>query len=158
MKNQKAELTIQSIFFIMMIIFLIWIVQFGISKMFFAEDTISEQERIELKNYLIKSYSFCDDSLNKGTFKNIEIKNNRVNVLCELDKSILDTTNDYNQFLELITLYENGENTVLINGDIINGEINSITVLDAFNSKINFSETNCFIKENNKRLEIKIQC
>ncbi len=145
--SKKANLSIQTFFFILMSILMIWIIYFGISKMVLVNNTISEQERIDTKNELKIGFEYCTDPLNKGSYKTIEIKSNKINGVCAFTDSINSSLN-INLQKELKKINESGNNVALFSGT---------NIIDSF--KIEGDYNFClFREENGKKFKVKINC
>jgi len=145
LKNKKAEISMETFFFILMMLLMIWIIYFGISKLFLVNDTISEQERIDIKNQLKKGFEYCDDPLNAGSFKTIEINSNMINGVCVFTNDINSGNNKLDNELNLVK--KGGNNIALINGN---------NIIDSF--KVESIKDFCSFREENKIFKIKINC
>ena len=167
LQSKKAEIGVETLFLILMGILFIGILVFGFTKFFDVEDNLSEQEKQEIKQYIKTSFEYCEDPLNKGNFKTFEIKNNEFNIICLIGEDILQTTNQYNQYTDLVQLYENDENVILIDGSfkLIQDDNNNkyqftnYYIVDSIKLNSKLQETKCYIEDDKKNLiEVKIFC
>lgn len=160
MENKKASIG-QNFFYIMMAFAFVWILVFGYSKMSAIGDTLSEQERIDIKNEFEELVEFCMDPLNKGSEKYISIKHQSINAVCFLDENYESSNffSDELNFEELDILYENGNNIVLLDSSFdLDGKINSIdTITDSVSSNYEFSKTSCW-NSNSGSIKIQYTC
>jgi len=85
--KKKATITTKSIFFILMSIIMVWIMVFGINKIFLIEKTLEDQDKLIIKKELITALKYCQDPLNKGNLKTIELKKYGFNSICLLNKT-----------------------------------------------------------------------
>ncbi len=81
MTNKKAITTI-IFFFILMGVIFVWILIFGIQKLYFTYDTISETERVAVKKELKDALEYCNDPLNGGNIRTVKVDNAKFNSLC----------------------------------------------------------------------------
>ena len=146
-KEKKTNISMQTFFFILMGLFMIWIIVFGIHKIFFVQNTLSEQNRILLQNQLKRDFAYCDDPINKGSYREIDIRkyHNIFNGVCFLGDHKLDSSKYGSNFVSETNKIKNaGDDVVLIKAPIlkqivdgnsvykiING--NDINIISAFN-------------------------
>jgi hypothetical protein len=79
---KKTQISVQTIFYILMAIAFVAILIFGINKLFSTGETINERERIEIKNNLKDYFNFCQDPLNKGAKRTFQYNNPKFNTIC----------------------------------------------------------------------------
>lgn len=160
--EKKAQITGQTIFYILMGILFVSILIFGFQKIFSLQNTLDDQERLEIKNYMRDSFEYCEDPLNAGNFKTFEIENNGFNIICLLGEDVYEKYPDYIDFL---TLYNTSQNVVIMNTDWTedeNGDYqfdNTDNIIDSIKLDSVISKTQCFVKDSGKNLiEVKIRC
>jgi len=144
--NNKSNIGIQTFFFILMSMMMIGIILFGLSKLFLVNDTISEQDRIDTKNALKTGFSYCEDPLNAGSYKSVNINSKMIGMVCILG----DTINSGNLELDaqLQIAKDSGNNIVLINQN---------NIIDSF--KVETNMDGCYKREiDGKIFKIKINC
>lgn len=160
LNNKKGEISIQTIFFILMAIIFVTILIFGFQKMFEVEKNLSEQERIEIKKYMKDSFEYCEDPLNSGNFKTFEIKNNLINVICILGE---DAETKYVNYPDFLQLYSTKQKVIMLDTSfkIENGEhiFTNYFIVDSIKLDTDMPESKCYIKNEDKNLiEVKIEC
>lgn len=84
---RKAQITIQTFFFILMSIFFVWIIIFGFKQITNINEQISEQEKVLITKDIKKALEYCSDPLNKGTSKSIEISHKEITQICIINKT-----------------------------------------------------------------------
>lgn len=149
-KFNKKGFETNVIFFILMAIIFVGILIFGFNKIFFLKEQISEQERIEIKIKLKNLFEFCDEPLNRGSFKKEKIKSDLFNGIYLLGDDLLNPNFDMSNFpQELKTIKETGDNIVLFkskfkteNDKIIFIDFN---IIDSFKIENDFSFVNFFL-------------
>lgn len=162
MKFKKAEITIQTIFFIMMSVFMITIMIFGISKIFLVDEQLSEQDRIEIQEKIKNAISYCDDPLNRGNKKVFEFQNKLFNGVCIINNEVKNNeVNMEYEYLKEIYLDGDGNNIVLIKTLFQYGENEPIEkeIISSFKVNKELSETKCWYDvENTGKVEMNIIC
>jgi len=163
MKNNKGDITVQTIFYILMTIVFVGILIFGFQKLFDVEKTLSEQERIEIKQYIKTSFDYCEDPLNKGNFKTFEIKNNLFNTICILGEDIKDSGNQYNKYEDFVKLYEAEQNVVMFDTSYKKSvdeiEFVDYMIIDSMRIDSKLAQTKCYMRDDQRNLiEVKISC
>ncbi len=179
-KTKKAELAMQSIFYIMMAAFFVAILIFGYVKLSDVKGSLSDIELLEIKQDLEASYEFCNDPLNKGSFKTFEIENQQINGMCIFSTDlnyINDHLTDIQGLDDLITtsqigeqienefaaIIEGGDNIILFKADFTKDSdsysLQKIMVLDSLDVRTKDKKMECFFDlENTGILQIKITC
>lgn len=97
-----------------MAILFVTILIFGYSKLFLVTEVISENERLDIINKITIALEYCEDPLNKGSKRIINFKHKDINSFCLLNSNLEDIENS-NLILDLETIYETGDNVVLLN-------------------------------------------
>ena len=83
-----------------MLIFFVWLIAFGIGKIFFVQDTLSNNERVEIQEKIKNALSECQDPLNKGRKFSVYINHNQINSICYLIReNVLLQIDDHHIFL-----------------------------------------------------------
>ena len=157
--NKKAQISTQTVFFVLMMFLMIAILIYGINKIYFVNETLLEQERLEVKKGLEETLNFCDDPLNKGANKNYDFSNqNSFNVVCIIPAgSNLDSLNlDSSLKEEIEILSSTGENIFLIKSEINedNGNLELVDsqIIDSLKIETEFDSSSCSFEK------IKIIC
>jgi hypothetical protein len=120
------------------------ILMFGYNKLSTINETISQNELLEIQNNVKKVLESCDDSLNRGNKVFIKI-GSKIKKICFLG----NTPTSDNQ---LKTIYDSGDNVVLFG--------NSNEILNSFNVEniIPISGNEIICKERNDKDQIDIVC
>jgi len=127
--GRKGELSIQTLFFILMAFIFVWIIVFGFQKLFLVQDHLTNQEQLEIKSQLKAAFEYCEDPLNRDNFKIFKIKGSKFNSVCLLptdpDEFISFLTSDdfigvtFDQSIQsrlyndVVNLIEGGDNVIL---------------------------------------------
>ncbi|MFW5704878.1 MAG: hypothetical protein ACOCXG_03455 [Nanoarchaeota archaeon] len=163
LKEKKAEISIQTIFYIMMAIIFVAIVMYGINKLFFVNEQLSETQRIEIKNDLEKAFQYCEDPLNAGSMKIIEIKNDRFNSVCVAGNGEIGDSETKNETLaeELSELTETGKNVFFMDVDFIesgnNFKITRYNIIDTL--EVSADDSFCvFDEDRDGKITIEVEC
>lgn len=124
MKSNKAELTVQMLFFIMMGLLMIGIITFGFTKLFFVSETLDEAEFLETKLEIKELFEQCEDPINRGTKFSREFDLGPITTILILPDNYADFTSDEftsglsSQLLdELEILSNSSENLVFLSLD-----------------------------------------
>lgn len=91
MDIKKAQISVQTFFFILMSIFFVWILIFGYNQIRNVDEQISEQEQILLTKEIKGALEYCSDPLNKGSSKIIKIESKKFNGICLIGKNDFNT-------------------------------------------------------------------
>lgn len=106
--RKKAEIGIEALFYVFMAIIFVWILIFGFQKIFFVQEQLSEQDRIEIIKGIKESIEYCDDPLNADNVKVIEFNNIFFNSMCLIDSNFdfgeLDIRYSNNDFVDDINI------------------------------------------------------
>ena len=173
----KGEISIQTIFFIFMVIIFVAIIGFGISKIFFVTKTLSDVEKQEILSDISNALEHCEDPLAKGDKKIINIKNKGFNSICLfasgddsskftqifLDNNIVIPTDLESTFFSIAdTVFESGENVMLFDISFYedNGQyvLSEFDILDSFNVDY-YGSTFCdFDLQNTGSLSFELVC
>lgn len=161
--GRKANMAINTIFYIMMSLFMAGILVFGFNKMFLVQDVLSEQERIEVKADIVSALEYCADPLNSGNIKNIEVKHNLFNSMCVVSKGsdLRGFIDDEDLIAELSilrsSLNDNEYKLVLMKTSFVNGGLQSFNIVD--DSDFEFSKDECFFDyENSGVINLQVSC
>ena len=160
--TNKTQIAVNSIFYILMILFMVGIIVFGMQKLFFTKDIVSEQERLNLQKKIKDTLEYCEDPLNKGNMKNFEIKTNLYNSICILGEDF--ETSTYTNLEYLLELYDGGDNIILIKTSFYkdsdgNDQLSDFTIIDSFYAEIDIPQSNCtFDKKNTGIIQMNIEC
>lgn len=162
MDNVKSKRGITStvLTMILMSIFMVGIIIFGLNKLLVVEETISAQESLEAQEKIRENFEYCDNPLNANSVINFEIDIDNVNAVCILG----DDMGVLSQFEELNQIKDAGDNVILLNAFFEETssqtyQFNSIQVLDSFS--INYKKletTRCFTDENTNTLRVSLTC
>lgn len=165
MNNSKKALAVQTIFFIMMSLIMIWIIIFGIQKVSSLQDTISQDEQIKIQKKIEDTFAQCSDPINEGTQKTISLRGEKFNSICyngHLADGVSSRTDPiYVDFKsELETLSNSGDNFVLIQTSFSSGNLVEYNILASFEIEdLGYSEGICwFDLENQYNQDVKIKC
>lgn len=156
----KRGLTSTVLMMILMSIFMVGIIIFGLNKLLVVEETISAQESLEAQEKIRENFEYCDNPLNAQSITNFEIDIEGVNAVCILG----DDLGVLSEFDELIQIKEGGDNIVLLNAFFEETpsqtyQYNSIQVLDSFSVNYKDLETTlCFTDENTNTLRVSLSC
>jgi len=171
--RKKANISIQTFFFIMMSIFMIGIIIFGLEKIFFVQDTLTEQDRVLIQKQIKDVVEYCQDPLNKGTIKTVVLENNLFNSVCFFNKTTdidniistagLDTSTTIDLTNEINTLQDTLNNSfygaVFIKTTISNsGKLLDYNVIDFIQIDTIIEQSCEFDKKNRGNLNLKIKC
>lgn len=164
----KAEISIQTIFFILMSILIIVIIIYGINKIFLVNDTLTEQDRISVQKEITKAITYCDDPLNKGNIKTFTFENSYFDGIWILGNDIENLKDSIENKDELKLIFDSGDNIVLfktinseypdINNDNIY-DIYSINIISSFKLDQSFEKTKYWFDFNkNGIFNIEVKC
>lgn len=157
-KMRKGNISIQVVFYIMMMFLMIAIIVFGIQKLFLVQETLSQTERLELENKMQEAFEYCEDPLNKGNVKVYRFDNPRFNSVCMLVEGS-EATEDDSLNAELEVIREAGDNIVLLSTVFSNGEIMDYQIVDSFYAEMSIAESSCqFDSENQGYVDYRISC
>lgn len=152
--KNKATIAIQTIFFIMMSALMIWIVLYGVQKLFTVDSQITEQDRVFIQNQIENILNKCQDPLNSGNLETIRIKNKNFNGLCLLSKKILTPNDPYYDYEEFKKIYNSNHNTILVKTNFISNSIpNKIEVISSFKTELDLNQNEdsiCFFDYKNE--------
>ena len=127
--DRRAEIAMQTIFFIMMSIFMVAIIVFGLSRVFMVSEQLSEQERVEIINNLKEGFEYCEDPLNRGNVRVIDLKSSLFNGVCVVGA---DFSSGYDKLdSELASVYLGGDNVVLFKSKFTRDSQNNLVVSEA---------------------------
>jgi len=162
-KNKKGNIGVNTVFFIMMGMLFVVIIGFGINKLFFVQDTMSEQDRILFKNELTNELDRCIDPLNSGNVFYKSFNNKQFNILCQIGGEMDEYLSNYNLPTDDInTIYNSGagENVILIKASIGKDNITqNAQIIDKLTLERKFKETTCFFySEKTRKLTVEIKC
>lgn len=148
---KKANIGIQTFFMIMMSILMVGIMIFGISRFFMVKDTLSEIERVEIMDKLKSGLEYCNDPLNKGTKKTIELDYDKIGAVCFLGADVSINYDVYG-FEET---YQAGDNIIVLERYVIPGAADEdVNILETFYVEKEYSETKCYDTLADKALKI----
>ena len=135
----KAELGVDTIFYIFMGLVFAWVLIFGFSKIFLVKDVISDQDRVEIIRDIKGGFEYCEDPLNKGSFKNLKIKHKAFNGIYLVGSNITAKPAE-GIYADLKNIREGGDNIVFFYADFYNEvgttnitKFNNYHVVDSFN-------------------------
>ena len=156
--NKRAN-AINTLFFILMGLMFIGIIYFGMSKIFFLEDEISEQEMQLLKLDIEKAITYCEDPLNKGSNRKLDVTSNKFNLVCLLDEDIV---RKFGSNSDVDIIYSGGDNVILLSGFYLSEDdftYQNYNLISSF--KIDFlkqPEGKCWFENQNNILEMELMC
>lgn len=168
----KANISVQTVFYIMMAMIFVWIMIFGFQKIFMIQGELSEQERREVTNNLKDAFEYCDDPLNKGNFQVFEVNSKLFNGVCVLGEDFDSNHPQYGSNLDWIEIKDAGKNVVLLNTEFIETQgvdadgnpevdysISHYAILDSFNLNFDIGDVLCWFDYGNSgKVEIEIEC
>lgn len=137
---KKANIGVQTFFYILMGIIMVTIIIFGYNKFIGVQDQLSEGERLEIRNNLQDTLTYCSNPLNKGSKRTVNLKSAKVNGMCFI-------TPDISEYPQLEAIAETGDNVILIKGDKDGDKVINIQVIDSFKFEEDFDDTYCQIDE-----------
>ncbi len=147
---------------ILMTLVMVMILYFGYEKLTEINSMLSQSEIKDVKLKIFELYHYCEDPLNRGDVKIVDVKSSKVGVICLIGQDVsgnylldpFDTSTS--DKLNLITSSD-GSN-VIIGGVPTNstGKL-GFPILAAFKVNIIFHETRCFLSKNGVT-RVKIRC
>ncbi len=180
-RSRKAELGIETMFFILMGIIMIAIIVFGFNKIFLVNDTLSQLEVNDMKNQIEDAFNHCEDPLAKGDVQVVKFKNNLFNSVCVMSGEVTqddflnllyenDISYDLNNidFLygvlrDVNTIFQSGDNVILFDSTFIKTQdtylLSDFQITHSFN--VNFASDKLFCqfdKEGEGEFELKLTC
>lgn len=164
MNKKNANIGVQTFFYIMMIMFMIAIIIFGLSKLLSTKELISEQDLAFVKKEVETALTYCEDPLNRGGSKKFEIKHKSFNTIMVLTKDPQNLKSDGTPNIgmrslstqeDLIKYLDAGENIILANSVFSGKTIESFVVIDSF--LIDFDQENNVLFTNKYGEEESIQ-
>lgn len=161
---KKGEMSVNTIFYILMVIIMVGILIFGYQRIFETQKTISKVDLLGIKDYLEKNFEECSDPLNRGNLKTFEIKHDAFNSICIIKKgddlSLLSSNSDLVDELDIFedSLDENEAICVLIDTDFgSSGTLEEFNIIDKF--ELDYDRSECFFDFANKGLlTIQLKC
>ena len=153
----KKALTNQVLVLIFMMILMMGIIIFGISKLNDVSNTISEQEQLEIQDKIKSLAQYCENPLNKGSQTREEISSNKFNGICIVQKQTPQYLDEIpeDQQLQIEEIASSGDNIIMFNVKTLNNDKpQSIQIVDSFSSYANRSE--CWYGE--ETIEVKMTC
>lgn len=81
-KNKKADMGVETIFYIFMAVIFVVIVGYGVNKLFFVSEQISEVELVKIEKDLKDAITYCDDPLNSGNQRSFNFDHKAFNGVC----------------------------------------------------------------------------
>lgn len=161
--NKQANIGVQTIFYILMAFFMVWILVFGYQKLFIIQDYLSDSERLEITAKLQELYKYCDDPLNSKNVQYYKIKNKNFNGICLLGDDFMSS--QYASYYGFSEVFDSGMNAVVINTNFrasVSGvfELVDYDIVDSFKLDVeSISDTFCnFDLNNTGSINLKIQC
>ena len=123
--NKNSEISIQVLFAILMVIFFVGIVFFGITKIIYVEDVIGEGEIRQIEKEILEVVErYCGNSLNRGSLKNIKIPTkNKFDTICILGEEF-NGISDLDVNLKK-QLYDSDVRVVLLKEEAVVGKVES---------------------------------
>lgn len=179
--KKNSEVSTQVIFFILMSLIFVWIIYFGITKILFVSDTLSDQELIEINNNLKQAFEYCEDPLNRGNFKVFKIDNPRFNSVCVFAGDVNEVSNYvnndlFNKTLKLVDInvgrswdseasqiLSAGDNVILFKSNLYKDAdkyvFSDYNILDSFRIETEIPLVYCaFDLEGDGELEFRLSC
>lgn len=156
-KMNKKAMTQQVMIMIFMIILMAGIIIFGISKLNSVENTLSQQEHLEIQNKINSIAQYCENPLNKGSIAREEFSTENFNGICIINNKLPQELSSIpeNQNQSLNDIIASGDNMILLNVEIIENNIpQSIQIVDSFSSYS--TKTKCWFGE--KKIEVEMMC
>ncbi len=144
--KSKANISVQTIFFILMVIVFIAILFFGFQKMFESQELLSEIERIEISKKLQDAFDLCDDPLNRGSLKTVYFSNSKFDTVCVLADTL---ESEYENPFGVI--HDVGHNVVLLELNIVGKQVidvpSSPLIIHSFVINAEVEDTYCSANE-----------
>ena len=144
---KRTQISVQTIFYIFMAIIFVALLFFGYQKITALGEVISEQERLEIIKKLEDAFGYCDDPLNQGGGRRLEIPSTNFNYICIFDGKLPNSTSSnpepysqiggYNRDLynEVLLLNSTGHNVGLFKLGITSGgalDTDDFRTIDSF--------------------------
>lgn len=160
---KKGNIGVETIFFILMAIIFAGILIFGFQQIFLIQDTISEADLVETKNKLEENLEYCDDPLNRGNFRLVEIDASQFNSICVIGENPLSNPALSSLQSELDIIGDAGDNVVLLNSNIriVSGSyvLEDYNIIDSINAEVDIGNTFCrFDTEGRGFIELEVRC
>jgi len=159
-KSKLAQLSVQTFFFIFMGILMSAIIMYGIQKIFFVQDTLNEQDRVLIEKEIKQTFEYCQDPLNKGNFKKINLDNNLFNSVCVSGGDNFDFILNSNLEDELNQIKSTGDNIILIDSTTNkDGEILEYSIINSFKIEEGIIDKNiCYFPDYKGEINFKVIC
>lgn len=164
---KKANIGVQTIFFIMMAAIMVYILIFGFNNLFKVSEELSEQELAEIRDDLEAAFEFCEDPLNKGNERLVIVRNKAFNSVCWLaeDNTRIQAASPA-LMDELGIIQEGGDNVILLKTSFTrqssgseNFRLEDFIIIDSFHAEVGISRGSCqFDLNNSGEFRILIPC
>lgn len=180
--SKRAELSVQTVFFVMMSIFMIAIIVFGFSKIFFVSKTLSEMDALDIKKEVESAFKHCEDPLAKGDKKTVKFKSDVFNSVCiasgevseedflnvMYDQGISYDLDDYQLLIGVLndvnSVFAGGHNVILFESSFAKNSGNNyilkdFTIVDSFRADFATDKVFCdFDLEGTGVFEMTLTC
>ena len=162
-KSKKGDITMETVFFILMGMVFAGLLIFGFNKIFFIQETMSEQEKQSIRIDIENAFEKCLDPLNRGSVHYEKIQHESFNAICLLgdDASSLLEKNKYGlNKNETKLLYSSDFNGILIKSDYFkDGKLVNPQIIEQLKLGNSFDTTTCYFYDKTKGgIELKIKC
>ena len=162
----------ETVFYILMGIVFIGLLTFGFNKIFFAQETLSNQEKEAIRMDIENAFEKCLDPLNRGSVQYEKIKHESFNAICKLGTDI-NETDAYNTAIangdiinynlnveESQILYRAEYNAILIEADYFkDGQMVNPQIIEQIKIDNDFPITECYYQDQSKgTIELEIKC
>ena len=163
MDINKAQISVQTFFMILMGICFVWILIFGYKQITNINDQISEQDRVLITNDIKKALEYCSDPLNKGTEKVITIIHKDINGICYINSSKTLPNEIISFNLQILPIIEGNHNILLLNNIYIlnsgNYVIDELQIVGSSNVDSELINSKCwFANKNENKVIVDFKC
>lgn len=162
----KKAITMQVLSMIMMSIFMVAIIIFGLNKLLDVQDSLSQEESLEIQREVTESLEYCENPLNSGGETTFEIEKDPINFVCVLGDSHGEYSSVDQLANQLADINETGDNVVLLSaglnrdsGEYTIDSSQEVNIIDSFSAEYGeLSETICWNDENTGTIEASVVC
>lgn len=158
-KTNKKAMAVNTVFYIMMSIFMIAIIFFGFQQIFNVSDQLNENERVEIIDKIKKNLEKCEDPLNKNNLDYLTFQHQSFNTLCIVSDSAPSELPTETQD-EIDKIIDSEENVILLKTTSLeDGSVAKAQIVSSFRIENVPTDTQCFIDtKNTGKLIINLEC
>ena len=144
--NKKANISMNTIFYILMAIMFVWILFFGYNQITNTAQVISEKDRVEIQMKIKNTLEYCTDPLNRGSFSVVNVDNSRIGAVC-----LLDGSNTFDGYIDDFgIIFDGGDNVALMDF--------SGNIVSSFSADYDIQEGMCYFANSAGIVRIEINC